>query len=214
MPPVADFMRCLQRHHGVELPQPRAPIGLPKIADGEFPAILPDGSSRALRIVAHAVADAAGNVLEFVVTCIDVTEQRRATTELQQACHETKRSEAQLRAIIDTIPTQLWYSFPDGTNEFSNQTWQDYTGLSSNEGSGLGWLRVMHSEELNEISKDWGSVMDFGGRYDRVAVPWMMVKYREYCPQATFVLFEKSGHNPQVEEPEKEFLIINDFLAK
>ena len=29
-------MRCLQRQHGVELPQPRAPIGLPKIADGEL----------------------------------------------------------------------------------------------------------------------------------------------------------------------------------
>ena len=140
-----------------------------KIADGEFPAILPDGSSRALRVVAHAVADSAGNVLEFVVTCIDVTEQRRAAAELQQACHEIKRSETQLRAIIDTIPTQLWCSFPDGTNEFSNQTWQDYTGLSSNEGGGLGWLRVMHPEELNEISKDWRSVMDFGGRYDREA---------------------------------------------
>jgi proline iminopeptidase len=52
------------------------------------------------------------------------------------------------------------------------------------------------------------------GRYDRVAVPWMAVKFKEYCPQAQFVMFEKSGHNPQVEEPEKEFKIINDFLAK
>lgn len=52
------------------------------------------------------------------------------------------------------------------------------------------------------------------GRYDRVAVPWMAVKYKEYCPQAQFVMFEKSGHNPQVEEPEKEFEIINAFLAK
>jgi proline iminopeptidase len=52
------------------------------------------------------------------------------------------------------------------------------------------------------------------GRFDRVAVPWMAVKFREYCPQAQFVMFEKSGHNPQIEEPEKEFAIINSFLAK
>jgi proline iminopeptidase len=52
------------------------------------------------------------------------------------------------------------------------------------------------------------------GRYDRVAVPWMAVKFKEYCPQAEFVMFEHSGHNPQVEEPEKDFKIINDFLAK
>ena len=57
-------------------------------------------------------------------------------------------------------------------------------------------------------------VLIIGGRYDRVAVPSMMVKYREYCPQATFVIFEKSGHNPQVEEPAMEFPVIRNFLNK
>ena len=56
-------------------------------------------------------------------------------------------------------------------------------------------------------------VLIFGGRYDRVAVPEMMVKYKEYCPQAKFVMFEYSGHNPQVEEPQKLFSLLNDFLA-
>jgi proline iminopeptidase len=40
----------------------------------------------------------------------------------------------------------------------------------------------------------------------------MLVKYKEYCPQAQFMIFEKSGHNPQVEEPEKLFLVIEKFL--
>lgn len=56
-------------------------------------------------------------------------------------------------------------------------------------------------------------VLIIGGRYDRVAVPSMMVKFKEYCPQAKFVMFENSGHNPQVEEPSKEFKIIREFLA-
>ena len=55
-------------------------------------------------------------------------------------------------------------------------------------------------------------VLIYGGRYDRVAVPAMMVKYKEYCPQAQFMIFEKSGHNPQVEEPEKLFPVIEKFL--
>lgn len=57
-------------------------------------------------------------------------------------------------------------------------------------------------------------ILIVAGRYDRVAVPWMQVKYKEYCPQAQFVMFEKSGHNPQVEEQEKEFKLIVDFLKK
>lgn len=57
-------------------------------------------------------------------------------------------------------------------------------------------------------------ILVIGGRYDRVAVPSQMVKYKQYCPQAKFVMFEKSGHNPQVEEPAKEFSIIREFLSK
>lgn len=55
-------------------------------------------------------------------------------------------------------------------------------------------------------------VLIYGGRYDRVAVPEMMVKFKEYCPQAKFLMFEQSGHNPQVEEPGKLFRVIEDFL--
>jgi proline iminopeptidase len=52
----------------------------------------------------------------------------------------------------------------------------------------------------------------YGGRYDRVAVPWMMVQFKMYCPQAEFIMFEHSGHNPQVEEPSKLFAVIREFL--
>ncbi|MBR9683752.1 alpha/beta fold hydrolase, partial [Candidatus Woesearchaeota archaeon] len=57
-------------------------------------------------------------------------------------------------------------------------------------------------------------ILIYGGRYDRVAVPWMMVQFKMYCPQAEFVMFERSGHNPQVEEPEATIALIRGFLSK
>lgn len=57
-------------------------------------------------------------------------------------------------------------------------------------------------------------ILIVAGRYDRVAVPWMQVQYKKFCPQAQFVMFERSGHNPQVEEPEKELPLIMEFLKK
>ena len=57
-------------------------------------------------------------------------------------------------------------------------------------------------------------ILIYGGRFDRVAVPWMMDKYKQYCPQAKYVMFEKSGHNPQNEEPEALFKLIRGFLEK
>ncbi len=52
------------------------------------------------------------------------------------------------------------------------------------------------------------------GRYDRISDPRFAVKYKLYAPQAEFVMFEKSGHNPYVEEQEKFFKILEDFLNK
>jgi proline iminopeptidase len=57
-------------------------------------------------------------------------------------------------------------------------------------------------------------ILIYGGRYDRVAVPRMMLEYKLYCPQAEFVMFEESGHNPQVEEPTALFALIREFLRK
>ena len=53
-----------------------------------------------------------------------------------------------------------------------------------------------------------------GGRFDRVAVPAEMIKYRDYCPQCRYVMFERSGHNPQVEEPEAYFKLLREFLSQ
>jgi proline iminopeptidase len=65
-----------------------------------------------------------------------------------------------------------------------------------------------------ELKKLKMPVLILAGRYDRVAVPWMAVQYKEYCPQAEFHMFEKSGHNSFVEEPQKTFEIIRAFLGK
>jgi proline iminopeptidase len=50
------------------------------------------------------------------------------------------------------------------------------------------------------------------GRFDRVAVPKLSIKYKEYAPQAKFVMFERSGHNPYVEEKDKYFELLNEFI--
>jgi pimeloyl-ACP methyl ester carboxylesterase len=40
------------------------------------------------------------------------------------------------------------------------------------------------------------------GRFDRVAIPKYAVQFKQFMPQATFVMFEKSGHAPFNEEAE------------
>ena len=41
--------------------------------------------------------------------------------------------EERLRLIIDTIPTIIWRKLPDGSADFLNQRFREYTGLSLEE---------------------------------------------------------------------------------
>lgn len=52
------------------------------------------------------------------------------------------------------------------------------------------------------------------GRYDGVSTPEYALQYKEFMPQAEFVMFEDSGHNPYVEETEKFFKTLDEFLDK
>ncbi len=51
------------------------------------------------------------------------------------------------------------------------------------------------------------------GRYDGVSTPEFAVQYKTFMPQAKFVMFEQSGHNPYLEEPEKFYSLFEDFMS-
>jgi proline iminopeptidase len=57
-------------------------------------------------------------------------------------------------------------------------------------------------------------VLIVAGRYDKACTPKFLIRYKEYCPQARFVMFEHAGHFSQVEEPEREFSVIKEFLRR
>jgi PAS domain-containing protein len=104
--------------------------------DYDSQLFFPDGSTKNIRIVAHPVVNSDGDVVQFVGTTIDVTEQHRAKAALESALTEITKSEVRLRTIIDTIPAMAWCALPDGFAEFHNQRWLDYTGLSDEEARG------------------------------------------------------------------------------
>ena len=51
------------------------------------------------------------------------------------------------------------------------------------------------------------------GRYDGVSTPEFAVQYKTYMPQAQFEMFENSGHNPYLEEPEKFYALLEMFFG-
>ena len=82
-------------------------------------------------------------------------EGERSQQALRSAFEEIRTSEANLRKIIDTIPTLAWCSLPDGTGEFWNRRWHDYTGMTIEAVRGWGWQDAIHPEDLKEITDQW-----------------------------------------------------------
>ena len=82
-------------------------------------------------------------------------EGERSQEALRSAFEEIRSSEKKLRKIIDTIPTLAWCSLPDGTGEFWNRRWHEYTGLSLEVARGWGWKDAIHPEDLKEITDKW-----------------------------------------------------------
>src|SRR5437764_15466576 len=62
-----------------------------------------------------------------------------------------RRGEDYLRLIIDTIPVLAWCTGPDGSTEFLNQRWLDYTGLTIEEAPGWGSKVAIHPDERPEL---------------------------------------------------------------
>ena len=58
---------------------------------------------------------------------------------LQAAGESFRQDERELRLAVDTIPGLVWTALPDGSCDFLNQRWLEYTGLTLEEARGWGW---------------------------------------------------------------------------
>jgi formate hydrogenlyase transcriptional activator len=86
----------------------------------------------------------------------------RSQGALETALDELKNSEKKLRLVIDTIPTLAWCNLPDGSNEFLNQRWHEYTGLSPEESHGWGWQTAIHPDDRAPLTEKWGGLLVTG----------------------------------------------------
>lgn len=74
---------------------------------------------------------------------------------LKNAFTKTGLVEDERAAMIDSIPTLAWCCLPDGTTEFLNHPWLDYTGLSLENALGWGWTAAIHPDDLGKLMATW-----------------------------------------------------------
>jgi len=61
----------------------------------------------------------------------------------------------ELRSFIDRIPALAWSALPDGSLDFFNQRFRDYTGLSSDQLYGSEWKSAVHRDDIQQLEIWW-----------------------------------------------------------
>ena len=67
---------------------------------------------------------------------------------------------ARLQTVIDTVPSFVWTSLPDGSKEYLNKRWYEYTGLSLEEGKGWVWKVVVNPDDLDLLIREWLALVE------------------------------------------------------
>ena len=75
---------------------------------------------------------------------------------------QLQRDFKKLRDVIETIPAMAWTARPDGSNEFVNRRWAEYTGLSAEDTAGSGWTAAVHPDDRQPYWEKWRASLATG----------------------------------------------------
>jgi len=82
---------------------------------------------------------------------------------------DRRRSEHRLELVIDTAPSMLHSSSPDGYVDFFNKRWLEYLGASLEEIGGWRWTKVIHPADVEDVVDGWRSSLATGRPFEAEA---------------------------------------------
>ncbi|MEO8992617.1 MAG: ATP-binding protein, partial [Nitrosospira sp.] len=85
----------------------------------------------------------------------DITARRRAEEALRES---TER----LRFMAEAMPQKIFTARADGTLDYFNQQWKDYTGLAPEQMAGWEWTKLIHPEDMDESIGRWHHSLNTG----------------------------------------------------
>jgi PAS domain S-box-containing protein len=131
--------------------------------------------------------DAQGAPIAALETNNDISERKRAEEAL-------RRSENELRDVIETIPAMAFSTLPDGSTEFINRRWFEYSGLSIKDISRFGWELTVHPDDFHEHVSKWQTSLASGEPFENeVRHRGVNGEYRWFLIRAV-PLRDESGH--------------------
>jgi PAS domain S-box-containing protein len=91
---------------------------------------------------------------------------RIENAERARAEENTRRAEQELRLLVDNIPVLAARYRADGSMDFRNKTWRDYTGLSQDNVEGHRWGSALHPDDQAMVEREWRAHIATGEAFE------------------------------------------------
>jgi len=118
-----------------------------------------DGEYRHFSVRAVPVFEDVGAIREWAGIHTDIT-QRKMT---EQSLRDGERN---FRELADAMPQIVWAARPDGTFDYYNRRWYDFTGRGEGTSGDASWADLVHPEDQEESLKRWHSAIKSGDAYE------------------------------------------------
>lgn len=86
--------------------------------------------------------------------------------ELRRSLSRQRHSEAQFRAIADSMPQMVWATQPDGFHDYYNARWYEFTGVPEGSTDGEAWNGMFHPEDQERAWAQWSQSLETGEPYE------------------------------------------------
>ncbi|WP_298513524.1 alpha/beta hydrolase [uncultured Kordia sp.] len=127
-------------------------------------------------------------------------------------------SDPEFMKVYGSFPTKYVYyhntKLKQNTPKYKHRGWANdvYVAIIGKDGDFDVSGSMIYQDYRKELKNIKAKTLIVAGRYDGVSTPEFAVQYQQFMPQATFVMFEQSAHNPYLEEPEKFYKLFTDFM--
>lgn len=73
---------------------------------------------------------------------------------------------AAFHALADTMPQMVWSTLADGSHDYYNARWYEFTGMPEGSTDGEGWAGMFHEDDQPEAWKKWEHSLATGEPYE------------------------------------------------
>ncbi|MDQ4141880.1 MAG: PAS domain-containing protein [Bacteroidota bacterium] len=75
-------------------------------------------------------------------------------------------AEQRTKLVLESIPSLAWTAVPNGSLNYFNKRWFEYSGLSVEQSEGEGWQSIIHPEDIKSTGKNWQQAMATGETFE------------------------------------------------